>query len=267
MPIDLPPPGFDLVARIDGIADRFMERWLGLIGVKTARFGGVLAPVAPDAPGVDFQNRPLYFGSAAADDVDEIVAFYDEHGVQPWYEISPSPQFEAVSERLAAHGAFHNGFHAAMYGIPLATAGPAAPGVSIDVASGVHGDLFGDVHTRGLEVSEGHRDAVAAVHSRWPEVAEWTTYLGFVDGEAAGAAVLVVDGDLAYLASAATVPSARGRGLQTALIERRMADAVARGASLVVSLCAFGSTSQRNMHRAGMRLSHLRAVWRGRAPR
>lgn len=85
-------------------------------------------------------------------------------------------------------------------------------------------------------------------------------YLGFVDGSPAAAAALTVYDGIAHLAGASTIPTARGRGAQTALIRCRLNDA-ATSSQLVVVTTAMGSQSQHNLERLGFRLAHVKTVW------
>jgi ribosomal protein S18 acetylase RimI-like enzyme len=60
---------------------------------------------------------------------------------------------------------------------------------------------------------------------------------------------------------AATAPAARGRGVQTALIGRRLVDARAAGAELAVTETVADNASPRNFRRAGFRLLHHRRIY------
>jgi len=64
-----------------------------------------------------------------------------------------------------------------------------------------------------------------------------------------------------YCADAATDPAFRGRGLQSALLHRRIADASAGGVDFICSGADFLSRSHRNMERAGMRVLFVRGLW------
>jgi len=55
--------------------------------------------------------------------------------------------------------------------------------------------------------------------------------------------------------------SMRGRGCQSALIQRRRHDAAAHADSVVVTT-AFGSPSQANLQRLGFSIVHTRTLWR-----
>jgi GNAT superfamily N-acetyltransferase len=94
----------------------------------------------------------------------------------------------------------------------------------------------------------------------------WRCYLARVDGEAAACAAMFLHDGLAELGIAATLEPARGRGCQTALLHRRIADAAAAGCH---TLCVktgeripgHPSTSYGNILRAGFEEAYLRPNW------
>ena len=85
-------------------------------------------------------------------------------------------------------------------------------------------------------------------------------YVARIDGEVAGTASLRIDGDIAQLAGAATLPAFRRRGVQTALLQYRLQDAGDAGCTLAVVTTAPGSTSQANVQRRGFALLYTRAI-------
>lgn len=85
-------------------------------------------------------------------------------------------------------------------------------------------------------------------------------YLARRDGEVAGGGALrIVDG-LAQLAGASTLPVHRRRGVQSALLRARLAEAAALGCDLAVVTTEPGSTSQANVQRVGFALLYVRAI-------
>ncbi len=86
----------------------------------------------------------------------------------------------------------------------------------------------------------------------WPGPAPWRRYVAYVDGQPAGEALLVLDGELAYLAEAATAPAFRRQGIQRALIARRAADARAAGATVLFGAVRYGDQSWANMQALGL---------------
>jgi len=85
-------------------------------------------------------------------------------------------------------------------------------------------------------------------------------YVARVEGKGVGEAAMRIDGDLAQLAGAGTLPHARGRGVQKALLQRRLADARRAGCSLAVVTTAPGTRSQSNVMRRGFQLLYTRAI-------
>ena len=71
---------------------------------------------------------------------------------------------------------------------------------------------------------------------------------------------------LAQLTGAATVRAYRRRGVQTALLSTRLADAAAAGCDIAVVTTQPGSKSQQNVQRRGFYLLYTRAVLGKNAP-
>lgn len=73
-----------------------------------------------------------------------------------------------------------------------------------------------------------------------------------------GGAALSFAENVALFFGDATVMSARGRGIQTALIRARLARAAVQGADFAMATVIPGSGSHRNYERAGFRLLYMR---------
>lgn len=80
------------------------------------------------------------------------------------------------------------------------------------------------------------------------------------DGAPAGAASVRVQDRIAMLCGSATLAPYRLRGVQTALIAARLADARARGAEFAVVTTAPGSRSEANLIKCGFTVAHSRAI-------
>jgi ribosomal protein S18 acetylase RimI-like enzyme len=100
------------------------------------------------------------------------------------------------------------------------------------------------------------RSWAAYCHSRDARV-----FVAELDGAARAVGFSLVDGDVALVDGAATLPAYRRRGCQSALRAHRFADAKARGARVAVTRAAEGSASQANLERAGMRVARRFEVW------
>jgi hypothetical protein len=83
-------------------------------------------------------------------------------------------------------------------------------------------------------------------------------YLARVQGAVAGGATLAIREGVAGLFGASTLPEFRNRGVQTALLEVRMARAMESKCDLAVCLAQPGSASQRNVMRKGFSVLYTR---------
>jgi ribosomal protein S18 acetylase RimI-like enzyme len=246
-----------LARRLEAVGDRFMLEWLVGTGAELARFGEAVAAVDPSRPEVDFVNRVYGLWPEDAEQVDQIAAFYRDRAVRGWVELAPSGRFHGLAAALTRVGAAQIGFHAMLRGGAVADSAG-----DVQVERAADPELFADVILRGHGVPEGVRVRDRSSVARWAEIEGWRLYLARVDRKPAGAALLALDDDLGYLANASTLPDFRRRGVQTALIAARIADAAAAGCDVVSSQAEFGSVSQRNLERAGLRVAYTKAVWR-----
>ncbi len=123
-------------------------------------------------------------------------------------------------------------------------------------------DVFSDALLRGHGVPEQERELAIASQRHWPALPGTKLYLATVEDQPAAAAVLRIGDGIGYLANASTIPEFRGRGCQTALLARRIADATDAGCGLVAGQATFGSTSQRNMQRMGLQPALTVTTWR-----
>lgn len=85
-------------------------------------------------------------------------------------------------------------------------------------------------------------------------------YIALRDGVIAGGARLRMADGVALLAGATTSPAHRHRGVQTALLSARLADAAAAGCDIAVVTTGPGSKSQQNVQRQGFDLLYTRAT-------
>jgi len=104
------------------------------------------------------------------------------------------------------------------------------------------------------------REALERVMSDMARAAGFVRYLAFRRGEPAGGGSMRVSDGVLQLCGAATLPHHRCRGVQVALLARRLADAAQAGCDLAVVTTQPGSTSQRNMQRNGFHLLYTRVV-------
>jgi GNAT superfamily N-acetyltransferase len=86
-------------------------------------------------------------------------------------------------------------------------------------------------------------------------------FLAELDGRAIATGGLSIHEGVALLAGASTIPAARKRGAQRALLEARLTHAAACGCDLAMMGAEPGSASQRNAERQGFRIAYTRIKW------
>ena len=90
----------------------------------------------------------------------------------------------------------------------------------------------------------------------------WTQVVAYDGDIAVGTGALHVAGEVAWVGAATTIPAARGRGVQAALLAYRMALAAELGATQVTAKAVRGSGSLRNLTRAGFEMAYDVVQWR-----
>lgn len=249
---------------LEWAGSEFMLRWLRrLSGVTLSTFGRAEGACCPGSPEVDWLNTVHRLLPSDVSQVPRIAERYGGAGVRPWLELMPAPHFGELAAALQAVGGGQVGFLAMLERDLPAPSPPWAPaGVAVRRLAGDMDD-FVWVMPEGHGVPEARREQAVDFARQQAGIEGALSYLATVDGSPAAAAVLFLAGDrLAYLASAATLPAFRRRGCQTALIERRLADAAAAGCARVCCIVDWGSQSHANLARAGFRVAYTKATWR-----
>jgi hypothetical protein len=226
------------------------------VGIAYRQIGsGTVAMLARHLPIPEF-NSVVGLRTGQEHEIEPLFAWYREHGVAGRFEIVPGLADAALCRELARFGYFQSGFHTSLICEPdrrlAETQG--VPVEKVDDPAAL--EVFLGTYAAGWSIPDpaGFKTNVRG----WLNEPGWSLYLARADGKAGAAGILYMRDKVGYCADAATHPGFGGRGLQSALLRRRIADASAAGADFVCSSAAYLSTSHRNMERAGMRPAHGR---------
>jgi len=148
-------------------------------------------------------------------------------------------------------------------------------GIAIAESGGGELEAWLDVTVTGfgapdVEGVPSHEQFDRAVLER--VIRDFASAKGFVrffarrDGRVAGAASMRMADGIAQLCGATTLPAHRRRGVQTALLEHRLALAQVAGCTIAVITTQPGSKSQQNAQKQGFALLYSRNVLRREAP-
>ena len=237
------------VERIEtAFADHFEERQAALkdAGIVVRDVPGATLFAAKNRPDVDWMNTALLMDRPTDELVGTVGEFYRQLNIAPRLEtLTGEPKgFVATGELFVLIG---------MAGAEP----PAPPDVKIRRIDRANFARFADTYVKAFDRPDIRRGDVDA----WLALDNWRFHLAEIDGAPAGAAMLSLHGDLGYLASAATLPSMRRRGVHAALLRARMLDAADAGCSLVFARAAPGGAGAAGLTRARMVLSHRKQIW------
>lgn len=229
--------------------------------IEVRRFERATASIARKAPLVEWYNRVVGFEHPDARTLREILGFYRAHGIRARFEIGPAELTSALAVTLASERVGLERFESLLWAPSDARVPPPASAVEVRLSPLDELDVFLEIWARGFTLPEFLWPDEKRLRRAWFTVPDLHRYVALADGVPVACSALYLHGDVAYLCMSATLPEARGRGAQSALIARRWRDAADRGCRWVVTETAFGGTSQNNMERAGMRLAHTFGIW------
>ncbi|HET9592486.1 MAG TPA: GNAT family N-acetyltransferase [Solirubrobacterales bacterium] len=233
-------------------------------GVELREFGAAQVTLTRDLPQVPILNLVLGAPEASVADLERALAWTGEHGVSPCVPVTPGLRdSERAEEWLQAHG-FEQGYawmkfvrdaHPPRF--------PAPEEVEVVELTAADEEPFGTIAAVGFGMPVWAADFFAHLPGR----DGWRCYVARVEGKAQACAAILIDGDVAEFGIAATLEEARGHGCQTALLHRRIRDAIEAGCrTLFVEtgerVPDRPSASYRNILKAGFEEAYLRPNWR-----
>ncbi len=236
-------------------------------GIEIKPFGNATALIVHGIP-LPSCNKVMDLSPVDLDRIPEILACYRQRSISFRFDMCPYDSTEEIESTLTRHGFHEAEWQSTVYGRPGPRLEEAPAGIAVRTLKPHQVEMFarlygwayyeGQVSHPGL--ARFRSDGIVARYER----PGWHFYIAFADGVPAGGAALFIDGVVATLAGAATQDRFRGRGIQTALLRHRIKDAAELGAEIVVSRCAMGSKSERNLRRAELRLAYHKSVWEPR---
>src|SRR5260370_27023143 len=235
-------------------------------GIQIARFGNAIAFVTQSLSGNPVFNRVIGLTAQDEGSIDPILQWYSKNGIPCRIDLCPYQTDQDLLLSLVKHGLYQGSYEMVLYGVPSPRISPLPQHIVVRNVHQHELDLYSDLYAQGfLEFYEG-LDVDIRLVGEYAKVLYgrpgWHLYLAFVEETPAAVALLHIQEQIASLVAGATVPQFRGRGCQTALIQRRIADAAHAGCTLLVTQTGVGTVSQHNMERAGMHIAYTKAVWK-----
>lgn len=195
-----------------------------------------------------------------AEDVAALVAFHAAHDAPARLDVCPLAD-RSLLRWLAGSRFVATDFEAVLYQpLPRETRTPDADGVEVRLASSAEErNLWAELEARGFCEDDPRPEdlALSTALSLRPDA---LAYIGYLDDEPVGTGMLTISGGVAMFNGDSTLPHARNRGVQSAILAERLRRASAEGCDLAVIEATPGSASQRNQERAGFRVAYTRVT-------
>ena len=202
------------------------------------------------------------FEDATAEHLDEIEAFYTKHNAPIFHEVSPLADLSLLS-LLGERGYRPIELTSVMFrqlsdGLPE----PRTADIEVRQINEAEADLWAETAASGwATVHEGLADFMLAFGKIAARTSGGYPFVAEIDGKPVAAAGFSIYDDVCILAGASTVPAARNRGAQNALLRARLKFAAQKGCSLAMICALPGSQSQRNAQKNGFHIAYTRTKW------
>ena len=228
--------------------------WTEVAGTY-AMFDGVESPVT--------QTFGLgMFEAASHEDLERLEEFFRERGAPVYHEVSPLAD-PTTFMLLNGRGYEPFEFTSVMFR-PLrkGAAVRRETGLNVRVVGPEEHELWAQTAALGWSEFEGVGDFMLGLSRVSAARKQGLSFLAELDGRPVATGALNLSEGVALLAGASTVPEARRRGAQLALLDARLAYASENGCDIAMMGAAPGSASQRNAERQGFRIAYTRIKWR-----
>lgn len=229
--------------------------WIEVAGTR-AMFDGVGSPLS--------QTFGLgVFEPITAEQLTEIEEFFRSRGAEGFHEVCPLADpsvFELIRERGYQPVEFSNVLYRPI-DPDLRLNAERNQAIKVRLVDRNEVDLWAETASKGwsefTEVTDFMRELNQVfAHSKT------LTFLAELEGKQIATGAMTINGDVALLAGASTVPSVRRQGAQNALLEDRLRYAASHGCTVAMMVTLPGSGSQRNSERHGFRIAYTRTKWR-----
>ena len=246
---------YSRLSRIERVTDNPM-------GVEMRKYGNATVFTVQNIPGPAF-NKVKGMTDEDLPFLNDIVDFYNAKGIPARFEITPAHATSTLYSALKNYGYYHTNFLSNLYADPkqLSIYENENQSIAIREFMADEFDLFADLYLEAFEMPTFLQRDIANNNKVLHGSLEWKFYLACYRDKPAGLGVLFIGEKGAYLAAAGTIPAYRNKGIQKALIQYRIKEAKQRNCPFITGQASFGTSSQNNMERAGLKIAYTKSVW------
>lgn len=195
--------------------------------------------------------------------ISQVADWMHKHAHPQWaFTLSSAIRPKNISELLEKNGFYPSkGGMAHFWREAAPTALLPSSGIQIIAATTPeHRQVYKQLFNECLSIIPGMEEWFSTLVGR----DNWHCYIAYFEGVAAGLGSFMINNGVAWLGIGATHPSYRGRGIQQAMLARRINDACQHKVHGLTVGCSFSdgdeqpfSASGRNILRAGFKLSYV----------
>jgi GNAT superfamily N-acetyltransferase len=194
--------------------------------------------------------------------LDEIEQFFLVRGAEVMHEVSPFAGVKTL-DLLCARGYRPFEISSVLYRAVEMPEELQTGNIYTRIVAPDEAQLWSDINARGWTAEHPEFEDFVRTSGILLVAREGSPcFLAEIAGTPCAAGALIVHEGVALFGGAATVPEARRRGLQAALLDARMRYAAEHGCDLAMMVAEAGSNSQRNAERKGFRVAYTRLKWK-----
>ena len=231
--------------------------WIEVAGTY-AMFDGVGSPLT--------QTFGLgVFEDATAEHLDELEGFFKDRGADVIHEVSPIAD-QSIMSLLSDRGYRPIELTSVMYQelsrVPPSGGSHVNAELKTRIVEDAEADLWAETAAAGW--ADEQPEAVAFIQGLG-EISARTEggyqFLAEFDGRPIATGGFQMYDDVCILAGASTIPDARRKGAQGALLRARLQFAIDQGCTLAMMCAMPGSQSQKNAQKNGFHIAYTRTKW------
>lgn len=235
-------------------------------GIELETFGPIQATIVADLSECQAMNLVLGADEPGAADeghLEEAIDWVESFEVDYYVPLTPVAEGAAAAEDWLNRSGFERASRTIKFVRDASPPRlPEPPGVTVYEVEQDEGEGMATIAAEGFELPPW----AATFFFDLPGRPGWRCYVAVIDGISQACGAMFMHERIAEFGVAATLESARGRGCQTALLRRRILDAIDAGChTLFVEAGERNpdppAVSYRNIVRAGFKAAYVRPNW------
>lgn len=232
-----------------------------LYGVEIRQYGSAVAIMVKESQNLIF-NRVMGAGEDTVEVLDEIIEWYRSNRNACRFDVVPGIATPRLMAALTRRGFHHSSFYGAFY-TEATFEQNYTPPIDVVIERIPSGDriLMADIYAAGFNLPAKSQPVMKDSLKALFDSPTTRFYGAQINDKLVAIGLLFMSDSVGYLASTTTLPQYRNRGCQMALIHQRISEAALEQCSMIVAHANFGSASQRNLEKAGLRMAYTKAIW------